>query len=81
MKVASNDFIAIHVYPFEVFQPHHLPHCHVRWKNGEAVVALPTLRLIVGKRLPKGGKELLLSHFNDICKAWNKLNPELIINE
>ena len=81
MKVAFTDFIAIYVYSSEVFQPHHLPHCHVRWSNGETVVAIPTLRTIVGKRLPKGTKKLLLNHFNDICKAWNKLNPELPINE
>ncbi len=81
MKVLSYKGIDICVYPAEFAQRHHLPHCHVRWAGREVVVALPTLRLLVGKRLPKGARKLLLTRLDMICEAWNEKNPEYKISD
>lgn len=60
----------------EAGQPHHLPHCHVRWPDGSAQVALPTLRILAGGQIPTQARELLLDYLDDICSAWDVLNPE-----
>ena len=60
----------------EVGQQHHLPHCHVRWADGETVVALPLLQVIVGDPLPKAARQLLLGELEEIYAAWNKINRE-----
>lgn len=76
MRVVSDGFFTICVYSDEATQPHHLPHCHVRSPDGDVVVALPILKLIVGKNLSKRANTLLKNNFDKICDAWNKLNPE-----
>lgn len=76
MRVMSDGFFDICVYASEATQRHHLPHCHVRSPNGDVVVALPLLRVLVGKRLPKRARALLLNNLEAICDAWTKLNPE-----
>ncbi|MGB7290960.1 MAG: DUF4160 domain-containing protein [Thermodesulfobacteriota bacterium] len=55
---------------------HHLPHCHVRYSDGEILVSLPTLDVIVGdKLLPKGVKKFLKKNLEKLCGAWDELNP------
>ncbi len=76
MRIISDGFIAIYVYSSEAMQPHHLPHCHVRTPEGNTVVGLPLLRVIVGKGLSRRAKSLLINNLEEICDAWNKLNPE-----
>ncbi len=75
MKVAFDGIFSVYVYP-EVGQPHNLPHCHIRWADGSSVVALPTLRLIVGTSLPRKAKRILLLNLDLICDTWNELNEE-----
>ena len=76
MRVVSDDLFAIYVYS-EAMHKHHLPHCHVRSPDGEIVVILPTLSVLVGGKLSKRAKSLLLENIDQICEAWNKLNPEI----
>ncbi len=77
MRVVSDGLFIICVYSSEATQPHHLPHCHVRSPDGDVVVALPVLKVIVGKKLSKRAKSLLISNLEKICETWNKLNPEI----
>lgn len=76
MKVETDGLFTICVYSNEVTQKHHLPHCHVRSPDGDVVVAIPSLKVIVGRGLSKRAKTLLVGNFEKICDAWNKLNPE-----
>ena len=78
MKVLDDGKFSIYVYR-EIGQPHHLPHCHVRQADGETVVSLPMLIKIAGRPLSKSAKQLLLTHLEEICSAWNKINPERAI--
>lgn len=73
MKVTDNGTFAIYVY-YEKGSPHHLPHCHVRWKHMETVVTLPSLQIIAGPLLPKEAKRLLSENLEEIANAWDKLN-------
>jgi hypothetical protein len=78
VRVASRGKISVYVYA-EGGQPHHLPHCNVRWPDGDAQVALPTLLKIIGDDLPAQARELLHDHLEDICALWNQLNPGRMI--
>ncbi|MBI4497707.1 MAG: DUF4160 domain-containing protein [Chloroflexi bacterium] len=73
-RVVSSGPFSIYVYA-EAGQPHHLPHCHVRWSEGSTQVALPTLRVLAGDPLPAAARRLLLDHLEAICGAWERLNP------
>lgn len=75
VRVVQRGRFGVYVYA-EVGQPHHLPHCHVRWSEGASQVALPTLQLLAGDGLPSQARRLLWDHLEDICAAWNRLNPE-----
>ena len=77
MKVVSDGIFDVYVYPSEAMQRHHLPHCHVRSKDGDIVVSLPTIGVIVGSKLPKRAKDLVIENIDEIFLAWNKLNPEI----
>jgi len=55
---------------------HHLPHCHVRWPDDEASVALTTLVRLDGEPLPLAARALLEQHLSDLRAAWDSLNPE-----
>ncbi len=57
-------------------QPHHLPHCNVRWPDGNAQVSLPDLVLLAGAPLPREAHALLVQHLDAIVATWNALNPE-----
>ena len=56
-------------------QPHHLPHCNVRWPDGSVQVALPTLLLLAGGPLPSEALALLRDSLEALCAEWNRLNP------
>jgi len=73
VKLAYGKF-SVWVYA-EADQPHKLPHCHVKWSDGDTVVALPTLLRIAGTELPARAPKLLEDHLEEICKAWDELNP------
>ncbi|MGH7600781.1 MAG: DUF4160 domain-containing protein [bacterium] len=73
MKVLQVGKYAVYVYR-EIGGSHHLPHCHVRWSDGSVVVALPSLDVIAGGRLPRGAGELVADHLEEIWEAWNQLN-------
>lgn len=75
MKVAERQGFRVYVYR-EVGQPHHLPHCNVRWSDGDTQIELPTLRRIIGSPLPKVALELLGDELESIVASWNALNPE-----
>ena len=78
MKVLDDGRFSVYVYR-EIEQPHHLPHCHVRWADGETVVALPLLQVIVGDPLPTTARQLLLDELEEVCAAWNEINIERTI--
>ena len=75
VRVVNRGRFAVYVYA-EVGQPHHLPHCHVRWSDGDAQVVLPTLRLLAGDTLPREAHRMLVEHVEEIIAAWECLNPE-----
>jgi hypothetical protein len=75
MKVVSDGFFAIYVY-YETMQPHHQPHCHIRTPDSDTVVFLPLLKPLTGKGLSRRAKSLLRNNLDELCDAWNKLNPE-----
>lgn len=74
VKVVQRGRFSVYVYP-ESGQPHHLPHCHVSWRDGEAVVDLARLLVLSGDRLPAAARELLRDHLADVKRAWTLLNP------
>ena len=75
MKVAERGGFRVYVYR-EVGQPHHLPHCNVRWADGDAQVDLPGMRQMIGTSLPRAARRLLEDEREAIIAAWNALNPE-----
>ncbi len=81
MKVFDDAKFSVYVYSDEFTQSHHHPHCHIRWPDGDTVILLPTLTHLAGPHIPKGWKTRIASHIDEICSAWNKLNPEKTINE
>lgn len=72
------DAFSVYVYP-ETGQQHHLPHCHVRWAEGDTVVALPSQEILAGPSLPKAARRLLLDRMEEICSCWDELNPEVTV--
>ncbi len=76
VRVVSRGKIIICVYE-EAGGQHHLPHCHVYWDNREhgAQVALPSLTVLAGESLPAAARRLAWEHLEEICDAWNRLNP------
>ncbi len=75
MRIASNGKYSIYVY-VEVGQPHHLPHCHVRWVEGETLIELPSLKVLAGMPLPREAKQLVFQNLEEICTQWENLNIE-----
>lgn len=78
MRVVNRGSFSVYVYR-EVGQPHHLPHCHIRWARGDTVVALPLLTVLAGPLLPRSERQLLLDQLEEICAWWDKLNPEVTV--
>ncbi|MHB8576078.1 MAG: DUF4160 domain-containing protein [Dehalococcoidia bacterium] len=74
VRVATRGRFSIYVYA-EIGQPHHLPHCDVRWSDGNAQVALRSRTVLVGGPLPAAAARLLYDEYDKICAAWDALNP------
>jgi hypothetical protein len=74
VRVVSRDKYNVYVYD-ECGQPHHLPHCNVRWPGGSVQVALPTLAVLAGTDLPRDALALLRDSLDELCAAWDRLNP------
>ena len=74
VRVVAQGRVRVYVYA-EGGQPHHLPHCDVRWPDGEAQVSLRTLTLLGGDPLPREARQILLQHLDALVAAWNALNP------
>jgi hypothetical protein len=74
LRVVVQGRFRVYVYA-EGGQPHHLPHCNVRWPDGEAQVSLRTLSVLAGDRLPREAHMLLVRHQAKIAAAWDALNP------
>lgn len=73
MRVFSDAGIVVYVYA-EVGGKHHMPHCHVHWKDARTVVAIPSLEVIVGRKLSKRVHITLKDHLEEIAAAWKELN-------
>ena len=78
VRVAHRGRFSIYVYA-EQGGRHHLPHCHVRWPDGEAQVELPNLAWLEGDTLPATARRLVEDHVANLVAAWNRLNPERTI--
>jgi hypothetical protein len=76
--VAQRGRYSVYVY-VEQGGRHHLPHCHVRWSDGEAQVELPNLAWLEGDAWPATARRLVEDHVADLVAAWNRLNPERTI--
>lgn len=74
VKVVQRGRFSIYVYA-ESGQPHHLPHCHVYWSDGESVIGLARLSVLSGPPLPAAARELLRDYLADAKRAWTRLNP------
>jgi hypothetical protein len=75
MRAVDGDGFAVYVYR-EFGERHKLPHCHIRWPDTETVVSLPSLNVIAGPTLERAIKGFLIEHLDEICDAWNSINPE-----
>jgi hypothetical protein len=76
VRVFSEGGVSVYVY-VETNQPHKLPHRQVRFSDGSnSQVALPTLSLLAGRSVPRAVRELLVLRLDEICNAWDHLNPE-----
>ncbi len=75
MRVVTDGYFDIRVNYMETINRHHLPHCHIKSPDGDTVVNLLTLEIIVGKSLSKRARIFLLDNYDAVCEAWNKYNP------
>jgi hypothetical protein len=74
VRVVVQGRFAVYVYA-EGGQPHHLPHCNVRWPGGDAQVSLRDMRVLTGDPLPREARVLVTRHRRARRAAWNALNP------
>ena len=82
MTKACEDYGGYSVYVYyEGGQPHHLPHCQVRWPDRNCQLELPTLRLIAGPDVPRKVREYILEHMDEVIATWNELNPEQTVEQ
>lgn len=74
VRVLQRGRFSVYVFA-EGGQPHHLPHCHVRWSDGATSVSIRKLVVLDGDPLPPAARELLKEHGGELRAAWNTLNP------
>ncbi|HLZ71623.1 MAG TPA: DUF4160 domain-containing protein [Dehalococcoidia bacterium] len=55
---------------------HHGAHCHVRWAEHEASVALPEIEPMHGAKLPGSVLMVLRDHVDVLNNAWIALNEQ-----
>lgn len=75
VKVIQGGRIRVYVYD-ERGHRHHRPHCHVYWPDGACVVDLEQERLLSGLTPPAAAWELVRDHWEELIRAWNRLNRE-----
>ena len=75
VRVLQRGRFSVSIYD-EFGERHHLPHCHVRWPDGDAQVELPTLIVLDGDDLPRAAVDLLRANLAELRRVWNRLNPE-----
>lgn len=63
----------VYVYA-ERGNPHKQPHCHVRGKGVTTVVAIRTMTVLAGPKLPRKVREALWDRMDDLVEAWEQLN-------
>jgi hypothetical protein len=74
VKVVERGRFRVCVYA-EEGQRRHAPHCHVDWRDGDAVVEHDHLTVVAGDPLPKGARELLWEYKTGIETIWTMPNP------
>lgn len=74
-EVAQHDQFCFHVYR-ERGQRHHQPHCHIRRSDGsaETVVALISLKVIVGPQPSRKERKALREDRAALIAAWKERN-------
>ena len=75
VRVVQQGRFSVYVY-VETGGRHNLPHCHLRWSDGESQIALPSLRLLNGSVPPAAARDLLEAFRDELTVAWIALNPE-----
>jgi uncharacterized protein DUF4160 len=73
VKVAQRGRFRVYVY-VEFDAPHHEPHCHVLWPDGQASVSIETWEVIRGDPLPSEARDLVFLHRKEIEQTWQHLN-------
>lgn len=75
-KILKYQKYEIYIYS-ESSGKHHLPHCHVHYSDGDIIVSLPSLEVIIGNEsLSKVLKKYLISNLEVLCGAWDEFNPK-----
>jgi hypothetical protein len=66
---------SLHIYGERGAQ-HHLPHVHIRRRDGgaETVVSLPLLHVIVGPTPSRAEIEVLEASLSTLISEWGRLN-------
>lgn len=74
-EIVRRDTFSLHIYR-EFGGQHHLPHCHVRRRDGaaETLVSLPLLDLIAGPEPSKAEWEVIVECLQELINAWDGLN-------
>jgi hypothetical protein len=70
VRVVTQGRYRIYVYQ-ESGAPHHEPHCHVYWPDGECAVSLRTFAVLRGPV----DRDAVQAHAGQIWATWNCLNP------
>lgn len=72
VRVAVSGKYKIYLYDNEGHQPHKLPHCHVVWPDGSAVVSLRDFTVLAGDALPREARELLRATATLLIETWKE---------
>jgi hypothetical protein len=75
VRVAQRGNVAVYVYD-ERGAKHHSPHCNVRWPDGNAQIALLTMRKLAGPYPPKEAWRLVQEYQEQALAVWEELNGE-----
>jgi hypothetical protein len=73
-KVVCEPQFSLYVYGER--NRHHLPHCHVRRRDGraETVVSLVSLEVIIGPALTAHERGAIRANQDKLCDEWDKRN-------
>jgi len=73
-RVFTIGAFVVYVYA-ERGNPHKQPHCHVNGKGTSTVVAIRTLTVLAGPKLPRNVRQALLDGLDELIARWEQLNP------